>query len=134
MKLVIDKIDDRRKQIYSGKKWQDGEYLSRAIVELSALNSFLGEHIAQAKLDANNGEAHYKVTREGRKMQLINEEKMSGTAADAQKVVDTEGEWNSHNSAIYTVDLLSLKRADTNNLIDACRSRLSFMKQERTNS
>lgn len=105
--------------------------MSQVIVKLALLNSFLGEHIADYELDANTFESEYKTTRELRKLELLKEEKTTVSQAESQAFADTKELRDTWNTSVHNYKQLSVKRSDTSNLIDALRSRLSFMKAER---
>lgn len=131
---VLTEIDTLRDQVYEQKAWQNGEWLSQAIVKLSVLTGFLGSYVASAEHDADTLEAHYKVTRERRKLELIKEEKTTATQAESQAYVDTEDELQTWNKAKYQHKMLSIKRTDSNNLVVACQSDLRYMIKEREQS
>jgi hypothetical protein len=128
---VMAEMDTIRKTLYAGKYWQDGETMSQVIVKLALLNSFLGEQISDYELDANTFESQYKSTREQRKLELIKQEQQSATQAESQAYVDTSELRDTWNQSVHSFKQLQVKRNDTSNLIDALRSRLSFMKAER---
>lgn len=127
---VLSKIDQIRDTILSNKKWADPDWLSQAIVKLATLNSFLGEHVAQAFYDSATYEAGYKTLREQKKLEYLTKGK-TASEAESRKIDDTEEELERWNRAAYTHKLLQIKRADTSELIDTIRSRLSYMKIER---
>jgi hypothetical protein len=124
---VISGIDQIRGLILSGKKWSDPEWLSQAVVKLATLNSFVGEHVAQAFYDAATYEAGYKTARERIKLDHLNKG-TTASEAESQKYAETEMELEKWNHASYMHKLLQIKRTDTSELIDTIRSRLSYMK------
>lgn len=128
---VIKEIDSIRTTIYKGKLWQDGEVISQVIVKLGLLNSYLGDQVAQLQLDAATLESHYKSTKEKRKLELMDKEKISATAAESQAFVETDEIKDVWNKAFYNFKQIQVKREDTNGLIDTLRSRLSYMKSDR---
>lgn len=128
-KVVAD-IDALRDKVYDGKKWTDGEMMSQAIVKLSALNSFLGEHVASAEYDAITHDALYRHAREARKLEAMNKQHTTASEAESVKIVETQDMLEAYNKSYYVHKLLQNKRRDTSEFIDALRSRLSFMKIE----
>jgi hypothetical protein len=130
---VLEKIDQIRDMILSNKKWVDPDWLSQAVVKLATLNSFLGEHVAQAFYDASTYEAGYKTAREKIKLEHLSKG-TTASEAESQKYAETEDELERWNHAAYMHKLLQIKRADTSELIDTIRSRLSYMKSERDHS
>lgn len=106
------------------------EVLSQAVVQLAALNSFLGEHVATAEFNANNEDARYRHAREKLKIDSMNKAGITASEAESIKVVDSKPLLDITNKAIYIHKLLANKRRDTSELIDALRSRLSFVKIE----
>lgn len=128
-KEVIAKIDKRRDQILQGKLWQDGETLSRMIVELTALNTYLGEHIADVENRANEAEREYKLYKNS---YISSSDGAVGRAeAEANSSSEYQEILQEYNKLTYAYRLMSIKRQDTNNLVDAMRSRLSFMKSDK---
>ncbi len=127
---VLSKIDEIRDLVLSNKKWADPEWLSQAVVKLATLNSFLGEHVAQAFYDSSTYEAGYKTTREKIKLSHLGKG-TTASEAESQKYAETEDELERWNHAAYMHKLLQIKRADTSELIDTIRSRLSYMRSER---
>jgi hypothetical protein len=127
---VIARIDQIRDLILSNKKWTDPDWLSQAIVKLATLNSFLGEHVAQAFYDASTYEAGYKVMREKKKLEHL-ERGATASEAESRKIDDTEMELERWNQSAYVHKILQIKRSDTSELIDTIRSRLSYMRTER---
>lgn len=127
---VLGKVDQIRDMILSNKKWTDPDWLSQAVVKLATLNSFLGEHVAQAFYDASTYEAGYKTAREKIKLEHLSKG-TTASEAESQKYAETEDELERWNHAAYMHKLLQIKRADTSELIDTIRSRLSYMKAER---
>lgn len=114
-------------------KWNDGDWLSKVIIDLASLISTLGETIIDAEIHQLSLESDVKLQREKIKLNELegkNEEhkKRPGTYADSVKVVKTEELQQEYLNAYAKYKRLQMLRTDTNNLIDAIRSRLSFMK------
>lgn len=129
---TITQIDQIRDQILAGKLWNDGDKLSMTIVKLSALNSYLGENIADAELKTNEAETHYKYVRDkfiAETDGAVERVKAQATSAEIYRTAVYD-----YNRLQFAYKLLSTKRVDTSNLIDAMRSRLSFMKTEKEQS
>jgi hypothetical protein len=120
----------------SGKcrgKWDDGDWLSKVIIDLASLISTLGETIIDAELEQLALESEVKLTRESIKLDELEgknseNKKRSGTYADSVKVVETQELQTRYLEAYRNWKRLQTLRTDTNNLIDAIRSRLSFIK------
>lgn len=127
---VIGKIDQIRDLVLANKKWQDPDWLSQAAVKLATLNSFIGEHVAQAFYNAATYEAGYKLQREKKKLEYL-DKGTTASEAESRKIDDTEEELERWNHSTYMHKLLQIKRADTSELIDTIRSRLSYMRVER---
>lgn len=127
---VATKIDQIRDLVLQNKKWTDPDWLSQAVVKLATLNSFLGEHVAEAYYDAATHEAGYKTARERIKLEHLSKG-TTASEAESQKYVETELELENWNRAVYIHKVLQIKRADTSELIDTIRSRLSYMKIDR---
>lgn len=127
----LQAIDTVRDGILSGKRWKpsDSETLSKASVRLAGLVSYLGEFVAEAEYNAAQLKGSYKLKYEQAKLSHIAEKK-TVAEAEARALEETSQLLEEHNRAAYIHKLLQLKRSDTSDLIDAIRSRLSFVKQE----
>lgn len=135
---ALGEIDQIRDQVLENKLWQDGENLSRIVVKLTAYNAYLSELVAEAEADMHAAEAHYKFTFDSLLLEISQEnskadkaDRMTVDVIKAKVGLATQKELELWNSAKKNFKILSLKRVDTNNLADAMRSRLSFMKSER---
>lgn len=128
---AVADIDAVRDDILTGKKWRptSSEDLSRASVKLAALNSFLGEFVAEAEYDASQNKGNYKLEFERAKLSYIAEKK-TVAEAEARALEDTQTLLDQHNRIAYIHKLLQLKRADTAELVEAITRRLSFVKSE----
>jgi hypothetical protein len=128
----LEAIDKVRDGILKGKMWRpaDAETLSRASVRLAGLVSYMGEFVAEAEYKASQLKGAYKLKFEQIKLSYIAEKK-TVAEAEARALEETSELLENHNQATYIHKLLQLKRSDTSDLIDAIRSRLSFIKQER---
>ena len=134
---IIEEINRLVEKIDAEKKWDDGEYLSRVVVKLAVLNSNLGEKVAEAERKADTAEAKLKVKREQIKKDVMEGKKGDKTTAafaESVRQIETDHENKKYLLLKYTARLFSIKRIDTNNLIDAIRSRLSFIKMDREKS
>lgn len=129
---TLREIDSVRDDILAGKRWRpaNAETLSRASVKLAAHNSYLGEFVAEAEYYASQLKGHYKLTFEQAKLEYI-EQKKTVAEAEARALERTQEALENMNNAAYLHKLLALKRADTSDLIDAIRSRLSRLTKER---
>lgn len=131
---VLADVDAVRDDILTGKRWRpnDSETLSRASVKLAALVSYIGEFVSEAEYDASTFKNNYKLEFERAKLGYITAaEKKTIAEAEARALEDTQELLDNQARATYIHKLLQLKRADTSDLIDAIRSRLSFTKSER---
>lgn len=135
--MEIDKVVETLTQLHARieieKLWQDGDKLSQMIVKLSGLVAFMGDHIAEAELNAKELETAYKYDRDKKFLEL-KEQKYADEKAKAQSGIETAPKYHEFLLAQDKARILNLKRMDTNNMIDAMRSRLSFMKSEMVNA
>ena len=126
---VIAEIDKCRDQVLDNKLWQDGETLHKLQLKLQSLNTYLGEKVAEAEKLSNEAEVdlkYYTAT-------FIRDAK--GAVNRAENDVKASNEYKEKadrlTKAIFAHRLLSIKRVDTNNLVDSMRSSLSWMKSEK---
>lgn len=129
---AITDVDIVRDDIIQGKKWRpkSSEDLSQASVKLSALNSYIGEFVAEAEFLASELKGTYKWEYEHAKLGYI-KQKMTVAEAEARALEDTQPHLDRYNTAVYAHKLLQLKRSDTKDLVEAITRRLSFVKTER---
>lgn len=143
------KLDELIREIHTIMDWlvenkiseiQDGDYISNLIVKLASYNASLGQYVADLDRDSDLAKAHYEITREGvykeAREEKDEETHKKTTVADADnrkrlEAADEEQEWI---QAKYRFRVASILRADVGGLIDALRSKLSYMKQEKQNS
>lgn len=133
-KEAITEIDKIRDMIYEGKKWQDGEWISQAIVKLAALNSYVGDLVDIAELESNQIDGEYKIAKAAKFLDLRSDD-AKRTVGEDEALALTESHALLLESAMkeYKYKALRTKRSDTQSLIDAMRSRLSYLKQDRSN-
>lgn len=110
-----------------------GDDLSKMALKLASYNATLGSFIAEHEREADLKEASHEMIREQAYKVWREKDK---TVADADNYKRTQGhesklEWI---EAKYQYRTLSILRADVSNMIDAIRSRLSQLKQERSQS
>lgn len=145
-------LDDLIKEIRTIMDWlvenkisevQDGDYISNLIVKLASYNASLGQYVADLDRDSNMAEAHYEMNRElaykSARETLVTTSKgteKETTVADADnaKRIASEDERQEFIQARHRYKVAAILREDVANLIDALRSKLSYMKQERHNS
>lgn len=112
-----------------------GEELKNLVLKLASYNASLGPQVANLEREADLAEAHYdwmkeKIYKEERSKDgkiSVDDAKSSArleTLDDRKDYLDKKFAYRSH----------AILRADVNNLIDACRSALSFLRQERDKS
>lgn len=137
---VIVEIDRLTTRINKESKWDDGEWMSRAIVSLASLNSTLGVFVAEYEREASLKSAHAKLAAEQIKLEIMRGENKdyddakSAAYADTAKVIATAEEAEAAVQASYNHRVLQIKRVDTHELVEAMRSRLSYLKQEMLDS
>lgn len=123
---------------------QDGDYVANLIVKLASYNATLGTFVADLERAADMGEAHFDLVKEQRYKEARRNLKFKDTTgkekaytqddADNFKRLESQDEKGAWLEAKYAYRLASILRADAKNLIDALRSKLSYMKQERQDS
>lgn len=117
-------------------KWSDGDWLSKKAMELAIHNSTLGSFVADYEKKDLVAEHTYKTAREKVKLEVMQgvnkdyKDSKSATYADTVKQIATAEESLEYMKAHHTYRTLSYKRMSINSLIDAIRSRLSWIKSE----
>jgi hypothetical protein len=120
----------------------DGDYISNLIVKLASYNASLGQYVADLDRDSNQAEAHYELNRElayksARETLVVTtrgEKETTVADADNAKRIASESERQEYIQARHRYRVAAILREDVSNLIDALRSKLSYMKQEKNNS
>lgn len=111
----------------------NGDELSKLVVRLASYNSSLGEFVASSERDADLAEAYYEITREKAYKHARTQDNGVGDAENIKKIA-SENEKVAYLEAKYQYKVLSILRQDVNNLIDAIRSRLSWLKTDKEQS
>ena len=128
IKKILDLFKDK-KYITS----LDMDAISRLQVSLAVHNARLGELVAKAEKVSKEATANYEFKREG----IYYEHRQSGkTGADSDNLKRIEAEPDRQFAIIceYNFKLVANLRKDVMNLIEAVRSRLSLLKDERRTS
>lgn len=121
---------------------QDGDYISNLIVKLASYNASLGQYVADLDRDADLAKARFEMKREGIYKEARDGEKdedgklRRATIADADNLKRLEASTEEQEAieAKHRFKVALILRQDVANLIDALRSKLSYMKQERENT
>lgn len=120
---------------------QSGDNLANQMVKLASLNASLGEHVADLEREADIADAHYEWTKESRYKELRNQvevddkgKKITIAIGDAEHraKADAKEDRDLAIEAKYKYRVHQILRTDTANYIDTLRSKLSYMKQERS--
>lgn len=136
---VVENIDRIRDQYKTRDAWQNGDRMSTDLGMLSTCNTFLAEIIPQLEYEQDQKELEYKNCREelfikysdeldpknGKFYTVDKVKALAGTNEDVVRMIDE------YQQLKYKYRYLSMKRVDTNNLIDAMRSKVSYLKTER---
>ncbi len=138
---VISKMQEIINHLAENKISQidDGDYVANLIVKLASYNATLGQYVADLDRDADLAEAHYEMKREtayrdARLGEDDSNKKTTVADADNAKRLESAEEKEVAIQMKHQYRVASILRADAANLIDALRSKLSYMKQERNNS
>lgn len=122
-------------------KITDGEQIANAIVKLSAWNALLGQFVADLEREMDNYELALEVESEEKYLDAREnkgfidsagkEKAYSADDAKAFKKINTADERQEYLNKKHAYRSASILRVDTSNLVDALRSKLSHMRQER---
>lgn len=110
-----------------------GDDLSKLVVKLASYNSTLGEYVADAERAADYAEASFDLKKEKAYAEARKKDEKVADSDNIKRLesMDEKGAWI---EAKYQYKVLAILRADVNNLIDAIRSRLSFIKSDKEKS
>lgn len=131
---IVAEIDDVLRDIW--KHMEDPENLSRDILKLSVLNGGLGNWLAEAQDLERRMEAAYKHDVDARMLNIRETEKNEKghppaiDYAKAKATIEKAEQLDAWLDGQHQVTVLRLKRQDTDQAIDAARSRLSLIKQD----
>lgn len=124
---IVSEIDDLLRGVWT--HLEDPQNLSLDILKLAVLNGGLGNWLAEAQDTERHEEANYKNMVDKVKLSLV-------ATGDSATVAESKAKQLNYSSlqlwlqAQHTVTVLKLKRQDTDQAIDAARSRLSLIKQD----
>lgn len=124
---LIDNIETKSKGLYANM--DDSETISRTLFELAILSMGLGNHLIEAQDAERVAETLYKHNLDEAVAEALKSEMpFNKSELDAKRRLHNEKvEWN---EAKRNVDVLKIKRADLDKVIDTGRSRLSLIKED----
>lgn len=135
---IVSEIDDILRDVW--KHLENPQELSQDILKLAVLNGGLGNWYAEAQDNERRLEAHYKHDLNSDKLAIMATEKdergkaVSATYAESKALMN---HWTTQLELLdaeHTTTVLKLKRQDTDQAIDAARSRLSLIKRDMGNA
>lgn len=135
---IVSEIDDILRDVW--KHLENPQELSQDILKLAVLNGGLGNWYAEAQDNERRKEAHYKHNLNSDKLAIMATEKdergkaVSATYAESKAQINHWATQLELLDAEHTTTVLKLKRQDTDQAIDAARSRLSLIKRDMTNA
>lgn len=129
-KLVAE-IDDYTRDIW--KQLESPGDLSETILRLAVLNMGLGNHLADTVEMHDKLELKLKYERELIKLSAMKEGE-TAAKAESLKIVDTKDMADDLYSLAHIVNVLKIKRADIEKVIEASRSRLAVIRDDMRNS
>lgn len=129
---IISKIEKLSNQMFSNL--ESPEILSVGIIQLATYNSALGNYLVEANDLERQAETQYKYEYQKafdkHRKPDSQGKKISEGDAKALAFRETKELLDEHNTTQHMVDIIQIKRRDTEKLIDTIRSRLSFIKGE----
>lgn len=108
----------------------DPDVLIGLLRDLGSLHHSFGQIVAEARRARDDADTHLKVMREQIKLSAM-DSGVSGTKADALRIVETEDEALELNRHAYRYELIRSYREDIEKAMDAIRSTLSYIKYDR---
>lgn len=131
---IAKAINGYHKKCFKAIKDDDVESLSKYQVEIAALNSQLGNKMAQAGWLSRKADRAYRKIREQIKVDYVDKQKKAIGYADSRKYIDTFDEHEVYNKAKYMEEDLRSLRDSTQDLIDTVRSRVGVIRSDIKNS
>ncbi len=124
---LIDDIESKSKGLYANL--DDSEHISKTLFELAILAMGLGNFLIEALDNERMAESTYKSQLDQRVRMGIQEgEAVNKSELKARQ--ESLGEMSKWLKAKRNVDVLKIKRADLDKVIDTGRSRLSLIKND----
>lgn len=124
---IVNEIDAKSKELYNNL--DDSETISKTLFELAILSVGLGNHLIEALDRERQLESSYKYKIDVRVLEGVE----AGEAVNKSEL-KARKELNTHKDnwleAKRQVDILKIKRADLEKVIDTGRSRLSLIKND----
>lgn len=124
---IVADIDTILKEVW--QHLEDPENLSKDILKLAVLNGGIGNWLAEAQDLERRVEAAYKHDVDRKKLDYVKAGD-SATVSESKAKLDLAEQMDAWLDAQHQVTVLKLKRQDTDQAIDAARSRLSLIKQD----
>jgi len=114
-------------------QWEDPEYLANLLVELASLYSSLSAPLANLEADNDYAENNYKTTKAGIIEELASGGMPVGRAEEAAKLQTTQ-EFSEYTEAKKKARTVFLTRQNLDKVMDAIRSKLSYIKRDMESS
>lgn len=124
---LLDQIEQETKMT---KDWEDPDFLSTLLLRLASYYATLGRFVAEAEQNQNFAELYYKGGREKTKVEQL-EEGDSVALSESKAELSSQEARTEYINLKYKARILFLARQSLEKTMDACRSRLSYIKSER---
>lgn len=124
---LIDDIETKSKGLYASM--DDSETISRTLFELAILSMGLGNHLIEALDEERKLDSLYKFSIDNTTMKFVQDSQPVNKA----ELMSRESNYHLKKDwlkAKRNVDVLKIKRADLDKVIDTGRSRLSLIKND----
>lgn len=131
---VVKTLNELANTLIEKSLWTDGEALSRALVKLAAYNIFMADFVAQAHLqEAQDKDLVSFETAKYIKDLTGGAEPLAVNKAEVEAKADTRIKtlYEVWRGSEHQYMMLNLKRMSVNSLIEAIRTRVATLRQER---
>lgn len=129
---LVNDIDGKAKALY--KSLDSPEDISKILFEMAILSVGLGNYLIEALDNERRLDSKYKYDLVERKLELVSKTNPSTDKLYSATVAESIAEQEISNEALLEskrqVDILKIKRADLEKVIDTGRSRLSLIKND----